>query len=105
MLHRPSKPARVKRDQENDPGSTLPENEEMSAEVLCSNAFSREKTEAGKKSNLLLTAMVDVEGYDGQKKMFRAILDTASQVNLMTSECVNVLRLKKEKSKCSRLWN
>ncbi|GBN09987.1 Alanine--tRNA ligase, cytoplasmic [Araneus ventricosus] len=51
MLHRPSKhcspiPARVKRDQEKDPGSTLPENEEMSAEVLCSNAFSMDKTEA-----------------------------------------------------------
>ncbi|GBN93769.1 hypothetical protein AVEN_62655-1 [Araneus ventricosus] len=98
MLHRSPKPGRVKRDQENDPGSTLPENEEMSAEVLCSNAFSREKTEAGKKSNLLLTAMVYVEGYDGQKKMFRAILDTPSQVNLMTSECANVLRLKKEKA-------
>ncbi|GBN18453.1 hypothetical protein AVEN_36534-1 [Araneus ventricosus] len=100
MLHRSPKPGRVKRDQENDPGSTLPENE-MSAEVLCSNAFSREKPEAGKKSNLLLTAMMYVEGYDGQKKMFRAILDTASQVNLMTSECANVLRLKKEKANVS----
>ncbi|GBO35183.1 hypothetical protein AVEN_170975-1 [Araneus ventricosus] len=98
MLHRSPNPARVKRDQENDPGSTLPEKEEMPAEVLCSNAFSREKTEAGKKSNLLLTAMVYVEGYDGQKKMFWAILDTASQVNLMTSKCANVLRLKKEKA-------
>ncbi|GBN62923.1 hypothetical protein AVEN_233767-1 [Araneus ventricosus] len=98
MLHRPSKPARVKRDQENDPGSTLPENEEMSVEVLCSNAFSRDKTEAWKKSTLLLTAMVYVEGYDGRKKMFRALLDTESQVNLMTTECANVLKLRKEKA-------
>ncbi|GBM18758.1 Alanine--tRNA ligase, cytoplasmic [Araneus ventricosus] len=74
MLHRLPKPVR---DQENNPGSTLPENEEMSAEVLCSNAFSREKTEAGKKSNLLLMAMVYVESYDGQKKMFQVLLDTA----------------------------
>ncbi|GBN07867.1 Alanine--tRNA ligase, cytoplasmic [Araneus ventricosus] len=80
MLYRSPNPARVKRDQENDPGSTLPEKEEMSAEVLCSNAFSRDKTEARKKSNLLLTAMVYVEGYDGRKKMFRALLDTTSQI-------------------------
>ncbi|GBM47628.1 hypothetical protein AVEN_120073-1 [Araneus ventricosus] len=98
MLHRPPKPARVKRDQENDPGSTLPENEEISTEVLCSNAFFREKAEAGKKNNLLLTAMVYVEGYDGRKKMFRAFLDIASQVNLMANECTNVLQLRKEKA-------
>ncbi|GBL73980.1 hypothetical protein AVEN_230906-1 [Araneus ventricosus] len=71
----------------------------MSAKVLCSNAFSRDKTETGKKSNLLLTAMVYVEGYDDRKKKkFRALLDTTSQVNLMSTECANILKLRKEKA-------
>ena len=51
----------------------------------------------GFKNVLLSTAEVYLETPAGQRICARAVLDTGSQINLMTSECADIMGLKKEK--------